>query len=84
MEDKVIKIKCPICGWEYLPEEIYVSILGNPKNIVRDEKGKILYHTGDSMDRRENFECWHCHTNLKVTMECKFKVEPNDWEEDKE
>lgn len=31
-------IKCPSCGWQYLPGELYVSnaFLGQPKKISRD------------------------------------------------
>ena len=37
-------IRCPHCGCEYLPAEIYLpnDFLGYPTNIIKDEKGEIL------------------------------------------
>ena len=39
-------IKCPYCGYNYVPAEIMMpdDFLGKPENIVRDALGKILYH----------------------------------------
>ena len=38
-------IKCPYCGAEYLPEEIYYpdSFFGKPRDIVKNSKGEIEY-----------------------------------------
>lgn len=40
-----IKIKCPHCGYEYVPAEIFMpgELIGKTKNVIRDPLGKILY-----------------------------------------
>lgn len=81
-KEKLVKIKCPVCGWEYLPEEVYVKILGKPQNIVRNEKGQIIHFTGDSIDPEEDFTCEHCKTELKIILEPKFKIEYDVWEDE--
>ena len=55
-------IKCPNCGWEYLPGEIYLPkhFLGQPKEIERTIDGKILLHYGTDPDLNEIFRCEHC------------------------
>ena len=44
-------IKCPHCGREYLPVEIFypTSFFGKPTNVYRDEQGKIENISGDDM-----------------------------------
>lgn len=82
---KMYIIKCPKCGWEYLPEDIYVSILGNPGNEVRDENGKIMFYDGDTMDLHEEFTCEHCNCTFSVDMKPTFDVKVNvnhDFSED--
>lgn len=41
---KVI-IKCKHCGYEYTLEELFLKddVFGEPKDLVRDPLGKILY-----------------------------------------
>ena len=82
---KYYAIKCPKCGWEYLPEEIYVSILGKPKNIVKDENGKILFFDGDSVDLHEEYICDNCGctftTDLKLIIDTKVYID-HDFSED--
>lgn len=38
-------IKCPHCGWEYAPSEIFMpgDIEGKASSVVRDALGKALY-----------------------------------------
>ena len=38
------KINCPYCNIEYLPGEIFIPnyIIGQPKEIERDEDGNIV------------------------------------------
>lgn len=61
-------IECPNCGAEYLPGEIFLpkTFLGEPKNIDKDEKGKIISFTGTNMNTLENYVCDYCGTNFKV------------------
>lgn len=45
-KSKPTVIKCPHCGAEYLPSEIFMpeDILGGaPKNLIKDPLGKVLY-----------------------------------------
>ena len=39
-------IKCPHCGYNYVPAEIMMpsDFAGKPDSIVRDALGKIIYH----------------------------------------
>ena len=66
--DKKYIIKCPKCGAEYLPAEIFVTdYLGNPKNIIKDENGKIEHFDGSPLELKEEYECDVCG--------CKFTIE---------
>lgn len=72
--ESLIKIKCPKCGWEYLPAEIFYpdQLLGTPSNIVKDEQGKILTYDNDSMNLKETFTCEHCGCIFEITGVVKF------------
>lgn len=86
---KFYVIKCPKCGYEYLPEEIFYpkSFLGNAKNIVRDENGKILYFDEDSMNTKEEYICDNCDCAFDVDAKVEFSTKINvvkDFSEDYE
>ena len=51
-------IKCPTCGYEYLPAEIYMpnDFLGKPNNLMRDEHGKIIGFNGIKMNDTETYK----------------------------
>ena len=70
-------IKCPLCGREYLPAEIYLpdSFLGKPKNIVRNDAGKITEYFGHNMDLRETYICDTCGTDFKINCKVTFYTE---------
>ena len=76
MEDKFIVIKCPKCGFEYLPCEIFYpdSFLGEATNIVRDEEGKIQFYSNESMNLKEEFTCDKCGCEFIVEANVKFKT----------
>ena len=67
-------IKCPNCGWEYLPGEIYLPkhFLGQPKEIERTIDGKILLHYGTDPDLNEIFRCEHCGKTFEIAAEMSF------------
>lgn len=70
-------IKCPVCGCEYLPAEIFLPkpFLGNPKNIDREHlTGKILDYTGNSMNLTETYTCDRCDHTFKVTTSINFNT----------
>ncbi len=70
-------ITCPACGREYLPEEIFVrgDMYGNPKAIVRDEKGKIIGYSGTTAHFSETYICDGCGTNFRVSGCLSFKTD---------
>lgn len=72
-----IKIKCPHCGYEYLPCEVFYPdfFLGNSKKIIRDDMGKIIYTEGDDMQLTEEYNCDNCHKDFKVIASVSFKSE---------
>lgn len=71
-----LKIKCPACGREYLPCEVYYpdDFLGNGGEIFKDEQGKIITYSGKNMNVKETFVC-DCGCEFEVTAEIKFKTE---------
>lgn len=75
-KDKLITIKCPQCGCEYLPAEIYVpeALIGRPKYIERDIDGRILNCYGKMFDPNEEYICDKCNTKFKIKADVKFKT----------
>lgn len=68
-------IRCPHCGCEYLPAEIYLpdSFLGKPKKIDKEHMtGKILDYVGPSMNCTETYTCDRCDTTFKVFANVNF------------
>ena len=74
--DKEIKITCPKCGYEYLPNEIFYpdDVFGDANSIVRDENGKIEIFGGDSFNLDEEFTCEHCGCHFNVVGKVSFKT----------
>lgn len=72
------KIKCPVCGYEYLPAEIYIAddFVGNPRNIIKDENGEVLGYEGSDMNTTETYICDHCDTTFTVEAIVTFKTAP--------
>lgn len=71
-------IKCPECGYEYLPAEIYLpnDFLGKPKNIMKDSNGKILGFDGIKMNDTETYKCDNCDTLFEVVSTTYFASKP--------
>lgn len=78
MKNKELKttIKCPYCGTEYLPSEIYYPeyFLGQEKNIERDALGNVVYYDGVDANPIETFVCNKCEKQFKVVADIKFNV----------
>jgi hypothetical protein len=79
-------IKCPYCGYEYVPSEIYYpgDLLGHPKNIYRDIDGKI-----EKVDKKasltETYTCDKCDKMFKVSANICFatsKLEELNFDDD--
>lgn len=69
-------IKCPCCGWEYAPGEIYLPkhFLGQPTLVERDtETGKLRY-CSDEMNLDEHYICDNCKTPFAVKAKVVFST----------
>ena len=75
-KDKYFVIKCPNCGYEYLAAEIFFtdSLLGSPKDILRDDTGKILFISGDEPCLEQEWECDKCGHNFTAKLIVKSEV----------
>lgn len=69
-------IKCPHCGAEYLPAEIFLpdSFLGKPNTIQRDSENHIESFFGNDMDLKEEYRCDYCNKKFTVTANVKFNT----------
>jgi DNA-directed RNA polymerase subunit RPC12/RpoP len=72
-------IKCPNCGYEFTPAEIFYpeTLLGNPESVVRDALGKIIYldyTEGEEPCQPEKYFCDNCDKPFIVEPVLTFKV----------
>lgn len=72
-------IKCPHCGWEYLPGEVLYprSVLGQPNNIIRDGLGHIIYEDyreGEEPEATEEYTCDNCNKPFVVEVSLNVKA----------
>lgn len=70
-------IRCPNCGAEYLPAEIYLPdyFLGRPCHIEKDHLfGKINNYEGRAMDTFETYNCDYCGVTFSVSAKIKFET----------
>jgi DNA-directed RNA polymerase subunit RPC12/RpoP len=80
-------IKCPHCGAQYLPAEIFIpgSFLGYPDDIVKDSLGKILYEdykVGQEPDMTEHYICDYCDKPFVIEATLTFKTMEEEPEKD--
>ena len=79
-------IKCPHCGYEYVPSEVFMpgDLLGKPENIIRDALGKILYveyaEDLDEPNLEEHFVCECCDKPFVVSAITSYKTREEDEE----
>ena len=72
-------IRCPHCGAEYLPGEIYMpgSLIGQPDEVVKDSLGKIIYEDYYSEMREpnmmEHFTCDYCDKPFVIEATITYK-----------
>ena len=85
---KTAIIRCPHCGAEYLPGEIYIpgAFLGRPDDIVRDSFGRLLYEdyqVGREPDMIERFICDYCDkpfiTEATITYKTREEAPEKDF-----
>lgn len=71
------KIECPFCGAEYLPGEIFLPkhFLGQPKEVTRDYRGKILDIFGVDQDTSERYVCDRCTSVFTVDAIIDYRIE---------
>lgn len=76
-------IKCPYCGAEYLPEEIFMGdeFLGN-REIVKDENGKITIVGGIEPELSSSYVCDCCNKRFIVKATVTYEVMKDDFEEE--
>lgn len=73
-------IKCPHCGSEYLPGEIYLpgELIGQPDEVIRDALGKIIYEDYTTEERApemvSHFTCEECNKPFVVEATVTYKV----------
>jgi hypothetical protein len=72
-------IRCPHCGAEYLPGEIYMpgALIGQPDDIVKDAVGKIIYEDYSTEAREpdmiEHFTCYYCEKPFVIEATVTYK-----------
>ena len=73
---KKTTIRCPHCGCEYLPSEIYYSneFLGKATDVFKDEEGNVLGFNGTDMNTTETFYCDKCGKEFTVDASVTFKT----------
>lgn len=79
MKKIVNVVKCPNCGYEYMPAEVYYpkSFFGKPDVIIRDDNGHIQDYVGTDMDLQEKYVCDKCGRQFTATAYVKFQTKPN-------
>lgn len=75
---KTALIRCPHCGAEYLPGEIYMpgALIGQPTDVVRDSLGKVIYEDYDdeAPNMLEHFICEYCEKSFVVEATVGYKA----------
>lgn len=73
---KLSIIKCPTCGAEYLPVEIYLpdAFFGKPLHIERDDENKVTHVVGTKMNLFEHYTCDYCNVPFKITAKLQFST----------
>lgn len=85
---KTSVIRCPHCGSEYLPGEIFLpgSLEGQPDDIVKDSLGKIIYEDYSTEDREpvlvEHFVCDYCEKPFIIEATVTYKTKEESPEKD--
>lgn len=81
-------IRCPHCGSEYLPGEIFLpgSLIGQPDEVIRDSLGKIIYEDYSTETREpdltERFTCEYCEKPFVIEATVTYKAKEESPEND--
>ena len=70
-------IKCPYCGCEYHPAEIFLPeyVIGRPTAVLKDDNGVIEKVVADTTSLEEYYQCDKCNNSFKVTLDFEFTSE---------
>lgn len=84
---KSANFKCPHCGAQYLPGEIFIpgALIGHPEDVVRDSFGKLLYEDyqiGKEPDMIERYICDYCDKPFIVEATITYKTREEEPEKD--
>ena len=76
---KFSNFKCPHCGAQYLPAEVFMpgAFLGKPDDIVKDSLGRLLYEDyqdGKEPDMLEHYICDYCDKPFIVEATITYKT----------
>ena len=76
-------IRCPHCGHEFVPAEIFYpgELIGKPEQVIRDALGKIIYQEYDDEDmpaQVEHYVCDECGKSFVVEPVITYKVRKED------
>lgn len=73
---KEIIIKCPSCGAQYYPAELFYrdDLLGYPKEIEKTTLGEIIYSEGSLPEYTTTYICDKCNTKFKVTADINYST----------
>lgn len=74
------KLRCPYCNIEYLPGEILIPnyIIGQPKEVDRDEDGNIIWNSGINQNLKETYICDRCHKKFNIKVKLDYTTEKTD------
>lgn len=80
MKDDRLIIKCPHCGAEYMPSEIFYpeDLLPNSEIVTKDDKGRIIAQAGSPMNLEEDFVCEYCNHAFTAKADFSFSSEKNE------
>ena len=84
---KTVSFKCPYCGAQYLPAEIFMpeAFIGRPDDLVKDSFGKIVYEDyqeGKEPDMIEHYICDYCDKPFVVEVSITYKTMAEEPERD--
>lgn len=72
-------IKCPHCGFEYHPSEIFYpnAFFGRTDSLIKSPVGKILYvdyQEGEEPNFQEHFECEDCGKSFVINATVSYST----------
>ncbi len=74
--EKLNVIKCPNCGAEYLPVEMFIpdNFFGRPVHIERNEQNQIIDTVGYSMKTNTKYICDYCDMPFRISTKLQFST----------